>query len=53
MPSANPLANPAPWNLIASDYAAEVAPIFARFSQKAIDLARLAPTARVRDVAAG
>jgi hypothetical protein len=32
MTSPNPLANPAPWNLVASEYAAEVAPIFAWFT---------------------
>jgi SAM-dependent methyltransferase len=53
MTSPNPLANPAPWNLVASEYAAEVAPIFAWFSQKAIDLALLPPGCRVLDVAAG
>ena len=53
MTSSSPLSNPVPWNLVASDYAAEVAPIFAWFAQKAIDLARLAPAARVLDVAAG
>ena len=53
MTSPNPLANPAPWNLVASEYAAEVAPIFAWFSQKAIDLALVPPGCRVLDVAAG
>jgi SAM-dependent methyltransferase len=53
MTSSNPLSSPFPWNLVASDYAAEVAPIFAWFAQKAIDLAVLAPSARVLDVAAG
>ena len=53
MTSSNPLANPAPWNLVASEYAAEVAPIFAWFSQKAIDLALVPPGCRVLDVAAG
>jgi ubiquinone/menaquinone biosynthesis C-methylase UbiE len=53
MTASNPLATPAPWNLVASDYAAEVAPIFAWFAQKAIDLALLQPGARVLDVAAG
>ena len=53
MTSSNPLASPAPWTLVASEYAAEVAPVFACFAQKAIDLARLPPSARVLDVAAG
>jgi hypothetical protein len=41
MTSSSPLSSPPPWNLVASEYAAEVAPIFAWFSQKAIDLAKL------------
>ena len=53
MTSANPLSSPAPWNLVASEYAVEVAPVFAWFAQKAIDLALLSPGARVLDVAAG
>jgi SAM-dependent methyltransferase len=51
--SLNPLASPAPWNLVSSEYAAEVAPLFAWFAQKAIDLAVLPLGARVLDVAAG
>jgi ubiquinone/menaquinone biosynthesis C-methylase UbiE len=51
--TSSPLSGPAPWTLVASAYAAEVAPIFAWFAQKAIDLAALAPGARVLDVAAG
>ena len=53
MTSPNPLANPGPWTLVASEYAAEVAPVFAWFAQKAIDLALLPPGCRVLDVAAG
>jgi Methylase involved in ubiquinone/menaquinone biosynthesis len=53
MTSSNPLSSPAPWTLVASEYAAEVAPVFAWFAQKAIDLALLSPGARVLDVAAG
>jgi SAM-dependent methyltransferase len=53
MSSPSPLSSPGPWTLVASDYAAEVAPIFAWFAQKAIDLALLSPAARVLDVAAG
>ena len=53
MTSSNPLSSLPPWNLVASDYAAEVAPIFAWFAQQAIDLALLSPGARVLDVAAG
>jgi SAM-dependent methyltransferase len=53
MTSSNPLSSPGPWTLVASEYATEVAPIFAWFAQKAIDLAALAPGARVLDVAAG
>ena len=53
MTSANPLSSPAPWNLVASEYAVEVAPVLAWFAQKAIDLALLSPGARVLDVAAG
>jgi ubiquinone/menaquinone biosynthesis C-methylase UbiE len=53
MTSSDPLSSPPPWNLVASDYAAEVAPVFAWFAQKAIDLAVLPPGARVLDVAAG
>jgi ubiquinone/menaquinone biosynthesis C-methylase UbiE len=53
MISSNPLSSPAPWTLVASEYAAEVAPVFAWFAQKAINFALLAPGARVLDVAAG
>ena len=53
MTSRNPLSNPAPWDLVASEYAAEVAPVFAWFACKAIELALLSPGARVLDVAAG
>ena len=53
MSSSSPLSNPGPWDLVATDYAAEVAPVFAWFAQKAIELARLHPGARVLDVAAG
>lgn len=53
MTASNPLASPAPWNLVSSEYAAEVAPVFAWFAQKAIDLAVLPLAARVLDVAAG
>ena len=53
MTASNPLASPAPWSLVAAEYAAEVAPIFAWFAQRAIDLAPLRPGARVLDVAAG
>jgi len=53
MTSSNPLSSPPPWNLVASDYAAEVAPIFAWFAQQAIDLALLSSGTRVLDVAAG
>jgi len=53
MTSSNPLSSPVPWDLVASEYAAEVAPVFAWFAQQAIDLALLSPGARVLDVAAG
>ena len=53
MTASSPLSSPGPWTLVASDYAAEVAPIFVWFAQKAIDLALLQPGARVLDVAAG
>jgi SAM-dependent methyltransferase len=53
MTASNPLANPGPWTLVASEYAAEVAPVFAWFAQKAIDLSLLPPGCRVLDVAAG
>ena len=43
MTSSNPLSSPGPWNLVASEYAAEVVPVFAWFAQKAIDLALLSP----------
>ena len=53
MTTSNPLSTSPPWDLVASEYAAEVAPVFAWFAQKAIDLALLSPGARVLDVAAG
>jgi SAM-dependent methyltransferase len=44
---------PSTWNLVAPGYAAEIAPVFARFAEDALDLARLLPSERVLDVATG
>jgi SAM-dependent methyltransferase len=49
----SPLSTPAPWNLVAADYAADLAPIFSGYAADALRLAQLAPGARVLDVAAG
>jgi SAM-dependent methyltransferase len=44
---------PDTWNLVAPGYAAEIPPIFARFAQDALELARLVAGERVLDVATG
>jgi ubiquinone/menaquinone biosynthesis C-methylase UbiE len=49
----SPLSTPAPWNLVAADYAEELVPVFSNFAADALRLAQLAPGARVLDVAAG
>jgi SAM-dependent methyltransferase len=49
----SPLATPRPWDLVSSDYAAELAPFFTRFAEDALARIALAPGARFLDVAAG
>jgi SAM-dependent methyltransferase len=51
--TASPLASPRPWDLVASDYAAEVVPIFEAFAANALELADVREGSRVVDVAAG
>jgi len=52
-PNERPLAGPLPWDLVAEAYAAEVAPMLARFAEHAVSRAVLRPGARVLDVATG
>lgn len=49
----SPLSTPAPWNLVAADYAEDLAPLFSSYAADALHLAQLTPGARVLDVAAG
>jgi hypothetical protein len=52
----SPLAEAFPWDMVASDYAAELTPGFEKFAADAlalVDAAVLAPGARIGDVAAG
>lgn len=53
MPTESPLAGPIPWDLVAEAYAAEVAPMLARFAVHAVERARVQPGSRVLDVATG
>lgn len=52
-PQGSPLATPAPWDLVASGYAAELVPLFEHFASAALDLARVGENSNVVDVAAG
>ncbi|HYO98078.1 MAG TPA: methyltransferase domain-containing protein [Polyangiaceae bacterium] len=49
----SPFALPEPWELVADGYAAEAHWVMSAFSERAIELAALPPTAMVLDVAAG
>ncbi|MGH7435813.1 MAG: class I SAM-dependent methyltransferase [Polyangiaceae bacterium] len=49
----SPLAAPHPWDLVAPAYAAELVPEFESFARAALELAAIAPPARVVDVACG
>jgi SAM-dependent methyltransferase len=49
----SPLASPRPWDLVASDYTAEVVPVFEAFAANALELAGVGERSRVVDVAAG
>jgi ubiquinone/menaquinone biosynthesis C-methylase UbiE len=49
----SPLATPAPWDLLASAYEAEVLPTFQAFAEEALRLANAPAGARVADVASG
>lgn len=51
MPS--PLSAPDVWNAVAPGYTGELVPLFSRYAEDALQLADLAPDARVLDVAAG
>jgi len=52
--TSSPLAQPAPWNLVASAYAAEVVPQFEHFAKAALDLARISSgSSKIVDVACG
>lgn len=50
---ASPFSLPEPWDLVAEGYAAEVERVMAPFSLRALELAELAPSAHVLDLAAG
>lgn len=52
-PPPSPLASPAPWDLVADAYTAEIVPFFEAFAREALRLAGVAPGMRVVDVAAG
>ncbi len=49
----SPLATPLPWDLVASDYAAELLPHFERYASQALDLSGVGLGQRVVDVACG
>jgi SAM-dependent methyltransferase len=49
----NVLATAEPWDLVAAGYTAEALPFFEVFARAALEAARLAPGARIADVAAG
>jgi len=52
-PPSNPLSSPQPWNWVADDYVIVTMPLLGLFADVAIERARLEPTMRVVDVAAG
>jgi SAM-dependent methyltransferase len=52
-PAVSPLATPVPWGLVATDYAAEVMPMFEHFSAEALRIAEVGAGTQVADVAAG
>jgi ubiquinone/menaquinone biosynthesis C-methylase UbiE len=49
----SPLATPLPWDLVATDYAVEVVPLFEHYAADALRLAAHGTSARVLDVACG
>lgn len=53
MTAPSPLAEPLPWNLVSSGYAAELVPFFERFAFEAARLAEVRAGSRVLDVATG
>ncbi|MFT7679845.1 MAG: ubiquinone/menaquinone biosynthesis C-methylase UbiE [Planctomycetota bacterium] len=53
MSALNPLGSNTAWNLVSSGYAQNIEPFLAKFAEDAIQLAQLAPTDRVLDVACG
>lgn len=50
---ASPLSQASTWDLVASDYANEIAPVFELFAHEALRLSGASPGARILDVAAG
>lgn len=53
MTQPSPLASPSAWNAVAEGYATELLPLFALYSQDALDLSQTPEGGRVLDVAAG
>ena len=51
--TANPLAAPFAWDLVADGYTEEVVPMFERFAERALDVANVQAGSRVLDVATG
>ena len=49
----SPLAAPGPWDLVAPAYSVDLVPQFENYSREALQLAALAPSSRIVDVAAG
>jgi ubiquinone/menaquinone biosynthesis C-methylase UbiE len=49
----SPLAEPAPWDLVAGAYAEEIVPLFEHYAADALERARVAPGGAIVDVATG
>lgn len=53
MQQTSPLSTPDSWNAVAEGYAIDILPLFSRYAEDAIELAKLPANAHVLDVAAG
>src|SRR6478672_6871148 len=53
MDQPSPMQTPAPWNLVADAYTAELVPMFEQYARDALGQAKLPAGARVVDVACG